>query len=126
MPRSRLTATHCGRQLPRAAARYETPSLGIDKGSPCSAPIIASNSSARSATLRAIGPSTPSVASILLNTETATRPGEGRMPTTPQKLAGLRNEPPISEPCATHAMPVASAAAAPPDDPAADRVWFHG
>ena len=48
------------------------------------------------------------------------------MPTTPQKLAGLRNDPPMSEPCATQAMPVASATAAPPDEPAAERVLFHG
>jgi len=50
----------------------------------------------------------------------------GRKPTTLQKLAGLRNEPPMSEPCATQAMPVASATAAPPEEPAAERVVFHG
>ena len=38
----------------------------------------------------------------------------------PQKLAGLRSEPPMSEPCASQAMPVASATAAPPEEPAAD------
>ena len=48
------------------------------------------------------------------------------MPTTPQKLAGLRSEPPRSEPCATQAMPVASATAAPPEDPAADILVFQG
>ena len=56
----------------------------------------------------------------------ATRPGDGLSPTTPQKLAGLRSEPPMSDPCASHAMPVASATAAPPDEPAADRLVFHG
>ena len=45
----------------------------------------------------------------------------GRMPTMPQKLAGLRKEPPMSEPCASQAMPVASATAAPPEEPAAER-----
>ena len=50
----------------------------------------------------------------------------GRMPTTPQKLAGLRNEPPMSEPCASQAMPVASAAAAPPEEPAAERDRSQG
>ena len=50
----------------------------------------------------------------------------GRMPTTPQKLAGLRSEPPMSDPCATQAMPVASATAAPPEEPAAERDVFHG
>ncbi len=48
------------------------------------------------------------------------------MPTIPQKLAGLRKLPPTSEPCASHAMPVASAAAAPPEEPAADIAVFHG
>ena len=44
----------------------------------------------------------------------------------PQKLAGLRSEPPMSEPCASHAVPVASAAAAPPEEPAAERDVSHG
>ena len=50
----------------------------------------------------------------------------GRMPTTPQKLAGLRSEPPMSEPWASHAMPVASATAAPPEEPAAERDRSQG
>ena len=58
--------------------------------------------------------------------EQATRPGEGRMPTMPQKLAGLRREPPMSEPCATQAIPVARATAEPPEEPAAEREVFHG
>src|SRR5205823_14256171 len=76
--------------------------------------------------LRAIGPSMPRDESTLPYTLAATRPGDGRMPATPQKLAGLRKEPPMSEPCATHAMPVASATAPPPVEPAAERVRFHG
>ncbi len=32
----------------------------------------------------------------------------------------------MSEPCASHAMPVASATAAPPEEPAAERVVFQG
>ena len=50
----------------------------------------------------------------------------GRKPTMPLKLAGLRKLPPISEPCASQAMPVASATAAPPDEPAAERDVFQG
>ena len=46
-----------------------------------------------------------------------TRPMEGRKPTTLQKAAGLRNEPPVSEPLATGASPQASATAAPPEEP---------
>ena len=48
------------------------------------------------------------------------------MPTTPQKLAGLRRLPPRSEPWATQAMPVASATAAPPEDPDAESFVFQG
>ena len=44
----------------------------------------------------------------------------------PQKLAGLRSEPPMSVPWASHAMPVASATAAPPEEPAADIELFQG
>ena len=50
----------------------------------------------------------------------------GRKPTIPQKLAGLRKEPPMSEPCANHAVPVASATAAPPEEPAAERDVSQG
>ena len=67
------------------------------------------------------GPATPRLRSICAAGVCATRPMLGRMPTTPQKLAGLRSEPPMSEPCASHAMPVASATAAPPEEPAAER-----
>jgi hypothetical protein len=66
------------------------------------------------------------VASILNLGEWATRPKLGRIPTMPQKLAGLRSEPPMSEPCASHAVPLASAAAAPPEEPAAERLRSHG
>ena len=43
------------------------------------------------------------------------------MPTTPQKAAGLRREPPMSLPSATAVKRAAIAAAAPPLDPPADR-----
>jgi len=33
----------------------------------------------------------------------------------------MRSEPPCRKPCASHAMPVARATAAPPEEPAADR-----
>src|SRR5206468_5678138 len=77
-------------------------------------------SSARSSTLRAIGPWTPRLRSTADFGVCATRPMLGRMPTMPQKLAGLRRLPPMSEPWASQAMPVANATAAPPEEPAAD------
>ena len=47
------------------------------------------------------------------------RPNDGLKPTVPQKAAGMRTEPPPSVPCASAAMPSATAAALPPEDPPA-------
>ncbi len=44
----------------------------------------------------------------------------------PQKLAGWRMEPPVSEPSVTHAMPAATAAAEPPELPPGTRPRSHG
>jgi len=46
-----------------------------------------------------------------------TRPIEDLKPTTLQNAAGLRREPPVSEPLATGTIPQANATAAPPEDP---------
>src|SRR5437867_1849375 len=48
------------------------------------------------------------------------------MPTTPQKAAGWRMEPPVSLPNAPAASPPATAAADPPDDPPGTRLRSHG
>src|SRR6202043_3386025 len=55
-----------------------------------------------------------------------TRPGEGRKPTTLQKLAGLRKDPPMSLPSARGTIPQASATAAPPLLPPQVLVVSHG
>src|SRR3954451_23126619 len=104
----------------RTADRNEFGSTGSDRGSPGCSPLMASSSSATSSTLRAIGPWTPRLRSTAAASVCATRPILGLKPTMPQKLAGLRKLPPMSEPCASQAVPVASATAAPPDEPAAD------
>jgi hypothetical protein len=44
----------------------------------------------------------------------------------PQKLAGMRTEPPPSVPTDKQPMPSATAAALPPLDPPAVRSVFHG
>src|SRR5262249_49174271 len=110
----------------RAADRKEVGSIGSDSGSAGCSPLIASRKNARSSTLRAMGPCTPRFRSMPNFGVCATRPMLGRMPTTPQKLAGLGREPPMPEPCASQAMPVASATAAPPEEPAAERDVSHG
>src|SRR5205823_13800798 len=50
---------------------------------------------------------------------TGTTPGDGRKPTTPQIAAGIRSEPPVSEPVHTGSMSQASATAEPPEEPPA-------
>src|SRR5258708_73134 len=87
---------------------------------------MAHSNRAASSTLRAIGRCTDRLRSILTAGECATRPMLGRRPRMPQKLAGLRSEPPMSVPCASHAVPVASATAAPPEEPAAERDRSQG
>src|SRR5204863_679815 len=57
---------------------------------------------------------------------TGTRPGVVRKPTTPQKAAGVRSDPPRSVPCASGPIPVASATAAPPLEPPHVSAGFHG
>src|SRR6266446_1384905 len=54
------------------------------------------------------------------------RPREPLSPTSPQKEAGIRTDPPASLPCAIATMPEATAAAAPPLDPPAVRSVFQG
>ena len=54
------------------------------------------------------------------------RPYEGFMPTSPQKPAGMRVEPPPSDAVAAGRSPAATAAADPPLDPPGVRSVFHG
>jgi hypothetical protein len=65
-----------------------------------------------SATERAIGPATERGDHDV--TSVATRPGDGRSPTTLQNAAGLRSEPPVSLPSAIGSIRAATATAAPP------------
>ena len=46
-----------------------------------------------------------------------TRPSDGLTPDIPQHEAGIRTEPPPSEPVARGTMPAARAAAEPPEEP---------
>src|SRR5260370_33706626 len=75
---------------------------------------MAESINAVSGTVRAIGPTTDSGNQAEKPGQFGTRPAEGRMPTTLQKLAGLRSDPPRSEPSAIGAIPQARATAAPP------------
>src|SRR5918996_4353350 len=48
------------------------------------------------------------------------------MPTTPQKEAGWRTEPPVSDPSATGTTPAATSAAEPPEEPPGTREGSTG
>src|SRR5579862_8142679 len=89
----------------------------IEIGQRESEPAITLSSSEQSGTWRGMGPRTGMVDQAKPRADCATRPGAGRRPTTPQNAAGLRNDPPASLPSAIGSMPVASATAAPPEDP---------
>src|SRR5215470_17053894 len=85
---------------------------------------MTANSSAKSAALRAIGPITarsPRTGFAGVCGGNAPRCGTrsrlGLWENTPQKCAGARSEPPMSEPNSSGTNPAASAAAEPPDDP---------
>ena len=77
-------------------------------------PAIALSIRATSETDRAMGPCTPRENDEAWLGQIGTRPGDGRKPTTLQKLAGLRSDPPRSLPSANGTIPEASATAAPP------------
>ncbi len=55
-----------------------------------------------------------------------TRPKVGFRPVTPQNDAGMRTEPPVSEPIAAGTIRAATAAAEPPLDPPVSRPTSHG
>ncbi len=84
------------------------------RGTLGSGPASTESSRARSSTVRAIGPPTDVVSHRLPVGHVGTLPSDGRRPTTPQNDAGLRSDPPMSEPSASGTIPLARAAAAPP------------
>src|SRR5690606_2642701 len=95
-------------------------------GARTSPPESTDSSSATSPTVRPIGPFVGSGSQLSLLGQLGTRPVDGRSPTTLQKAAGLRSDPPTSEPSATEDIPAARAAVAPPLDPPAVRVGAYG
>jgi hypothetical protein len=95
-------------------------------------PAIAVKPALRSATRRAMTPSTAiSWKEILMScggitVAAGTASAEGLIDATPQQCAGLRSDPPRSVPTPSGLMPLARAAASPPLDPPAERCGFHG
>src|SRR5690606_40395608 len=77
-------------------------------------------------TVRAMGPFVDSPNRSGTTGPCETRPRVGLIPKSPHALLGMRIDPPPSLPCATGASPAATAAAAPPLEPPADRDRSHG
>ena len=125
-PRSTDRATRSPARDPDTGGPKEEPGSPRASGARASGPASTERSSARSPTLRAIGPPVDIVTACRLEGHWGTRPREGRNPTTPQNDAGLRNEPPRSDPSARGTIPEARAQAAPPLEPPADRLGSTG
>ncbi len=119
MPRDRRQHRHAKvaeatRAGPRAATTVHATS------SPTSGPARTERASSRSSALRAIGPCTPITTAAFGRGGIGNWPlrgnsvSLGRWPYTPQKAAGTRMEPPMSEPTSRALSPAAMAAALPP------------
>ena len=91
-----------------------------------SGPAIAASINAQSETVRAMGPRTLRLLQPSGTGYAGTRPALVLNPTTLQKLAGLRSEPPMSLPSASGSILAASATAAPPELPPHVRVRSNG
>src|SRR4051812_7092020 len=116
-PRSLNQATRTPLK-PRSNGRAKrSPGSLIESGARESGPAIVLSTSARSATERPRHPEVLSVDQPNGALGFGTRPMEGRKPTTLQNAAGLRSEPPASEPSVTGTSPQAKATAAPPEEP---------
>src|SRR3981189_619709 len=89
-------------------------------------PAIASNISAASSAVRASGPCTWPGSQASGIGQFGVSPGVGLIPTMPQNEAGIRIEQPNSVPCASGTMPVATATADPPEEPAGLNAGFQG
>jgi hypothetical protein len=109
-----------------AAARKVLGSGGAKYGSPGRRTASTSSSAAASRTVRAIGPAVARPTGSPYIGAPLTRPRDGLNPTSPQHDAGMRIDPPPSEPWASGTSPAATAAAAPPEEPPAVRVGSHG
>src|SRR5881396_356976 len=116
-PRSLNQATRTPLKLRSRGRAKRSPGSLIESGARESGPAIVLNTKARSATERPKHPEVLSVDQANPAFGFGTRPIEGRKPTTLQNAAGLRSEPPVSDPVATGTSPQARATAAPPEEP---------
>src|ERR1700722_14289298 len=86
-------------------------------GSTGSLPAIKPSNTAQSSTVRASGPTVSSDCDKGIAPARLTRPTVVFSPVTPQKCAGIRIDPPVSEPSAAKVSRAATAEPDPDDDP---------
>ena len=112
------------RRIRRRARRHEARRCRRASATTTSAPgsAIVLSKAARSAAVRAIGPSTANGGDCGSASRSCTTPGLGLIPRTPFQPGGFRNDPMKSLPSATGMKPDATATAAPPLLPPALRV----
>src|SRR4051794_10446055 len=78
---------------------------------------MASSTRMQSLTVEAIGPIESSVEESGNTPSSGTRDCVGLKPVSPQSAAGMRTEPPVSEPIAAQAIPSLTLIAAPEEEP---------
>src|SRR5258706_5324531 len=113
-PRFLNHATRTPLKLRSRLPANRAPGSVMEMGQRGSGPAMTLKRSAASATVRPIGPETPSVDHALPRAAAGTRPGAVRKPTTEQNAAGFRKDPPLSLPSAIGTIPHARLTAAPP------------
>src|SRR3954465_15244011 len=103
-----------GLRMAACASQAGAPSVVGSRGS---GPIVAAAISPQSSALRASGPPVSSVNDSGIALARLTRPLVGFSPVTPQKCAGMRIEPPVSEPSAAGTSRAATAEPEPEEEP---------
>ena len=106
-----------GRGSRSQAARKDAASAGAQYGSPTARPAITSSNAAASRTVRARAPLVARPIGSPYIGAPEILPRDGFSPTMPQQLAGMRIEPPPSEPWASGTSPA--------DTADADPRWTH-
>lgn len=89
-------------------------------------PAISRSTVAASSAVQHSGPATSSDQQLGKIPARLTSPKVGLMPASPHAAAGSRTEPPVSDPSANSAVPAATAAPAPEDEPPVKCPMFHG
>src|SRR6478735_9631316 len=113
-------------RVPRLACLASQAGAPSVVGSSGSGPIVAAAINPQSSAVRASGPTVSSVNESGIALARLTRPLVGFNPVTPQKCAGRRIEPPVSEPSAAGTSRAPTAAPEPDDEPPVTCAGFQG